>query len=86
MKKIYIIIVCLLISFITMYVLFHASIIQPYTPSKENKREQQTNTISYGLKDKANILTTVVKLLVRIIQLTYRYHLYIILTKTESMD
>ncbi|HDR7447822.1 MULTISPECIES: hypothetical protein [Bacillus] len=51
MKNIYIIIGFLLISFFTMYVLFHASIIQPYTPSKENKREKQTNTISYGLKD-----------------------------------
>lgn len=31
--------------------LFNTSIIQPHPLSIENKREQQTNTISYGLKD-----------------------------------
>ncbi|MCM3220751.1 hypothetical protein M3644_13210 [Bacillus cereus] len=51
MKQIYIIIGVLLISLLTIYILFNTSIIQPHPPSKENKREQQTNTISYGLKD-----------------------------------
>ncbi|MGE7888142.1 hypothetical protein ACQKN7_12315 [Bacillus cereus] len=51
MKQIYIIISVLLISLLIIYVLFHSSIIQPHIPSKENKREQQTNIISYGLKD-----------------------------------
>ncbi|HDX9627230.1 TPA: hypothetical protein ROY30_000861 [Bacillus cereus] len=51
MKQMYIIISVVLISLLIIYVLFHTSIIQPHTPSKENKRAQQTNTISYGLKD-----------------------------------
>ncbi|HDR8181012.1 TPA: hypothetical protein QC116_000343 [Bacillus thuringiensis] len=51
MKQMYIIISVILISLIIIYVLFHTSIIQPHTSPKENKREQQTNTISYGLKN-----------------------------------
>ncbi|MCU5186325.1 hypothetical protein OCA11_18980 [Bacillus cereus] len=51
MKQIYIISGVLLISLLTIYILFNTSIIQPHPLSIENKREQQTNTISYGLKD-----------------------------------
>ncbi|WP_002146604.1 hypothetical protein [Bacillus cereus] len=60
MKKIYIIIGILLVSILTIYVLFNTSIIQSPnvypTPSKEKmknekQRKQQTNTVSYGLKD-----------------------------------
>ncbi|MCC2494315.1 hypothetical protein LKM14_13135 [Bacillus cereus] len=51
MKQIYIISGVLLISLLTIYILFNTSFIQPHPPSIENKREQQTNTISYGLKD-----------------------------------
>ncbi|MGE6347774.1 hypothetical protein ACQKIY_01920 [Bacillus mycoides] len=60
MKKIYIIIGILLVSLIPIYVLFNNSIIQSpnlsHTSSKEKmkkekQREQQTNTVSYGLKD-----------------------------------
>ncbi|HDR4723421.1 hypothetical protein J0835_15800 [Bacillus cereus group sp. Sample62] len=51
MKQMYIIISVILISLIIIYILFHTSIIQPHTSPKENKREQQTNTISYGLKN-----------------------------------
>ncbi|PDZ03170.1 hypothetical protein COE20_20150 [Bacillus cereus] len=51
MKQMYIIISVILISLIIIYVLFPTSIIQPHTSPKENKREQQTNTISYGLKN-----------------------------------
>ncbi|XKK17865.1 hypothetical protein HFP68_04200 [Bacillus sp. CB28A.1] len=47
----YIISGVLLISLLTIYILFNTSIIQPHPLSIENKREQQTNTISYGLKD-----------------------------------
>ncbi len=70
MKQIYIICGVLFISLLTIYILFNTSIIQPHPSSIENKREQQTNTISYGLKDnQTNILTMVVQLLVRIIKL-----------------
>lgn len=51
MKQMYIIKSVILISLIIIYVLFPTSIIQPHTSPKENKREQQTNTISYGLKN-----------------------------------
>ncbi len=51
MKQIYIICGVLLISLLTIYILFNTSFIQPHPPSIENKREQQTNTVSYGLKD-----------------------------------
>ncbi|MEE3961034.1 hypothetical protein [Bacillus thuringiensis] len=51
MKQIYIICGVLFISLLTIYILFNTSIIQPHPSSIENKREQQTNTISYGLKD-----------------------------------
>ncbi|PGB45827.1 hypothetical protein, partial [Bacillus wiedmannii] len=51
MKQMCIIISVILISLIIIYVLFPTSIIQPHTSPKENKREQQTNTISYGLKN-----------------------------------
>ncbi|WP_342715032.1 hypothetical protein AAG068_16525 [Bacillus paramycoides] len=51
MKRMYIIISVVLISLIIIYVLSHTSTIQPHTSPKENKREQQANTISYGLKN-----------------------------------
>ncbi|WP_263704774.1 hypothetical protein [Bacillus thuringiensis] len=51
MKRMYIIISVVLITLITIYVLSHISTKLPHTSPKENKREQQTNTISYGLKN-----------------------------------
>ncbi|WJE22982.1 hypothetical protein [Bacillus cereus] len=61
MKKFYIIIGVLLVSFATIYFLFNTSLKKSpnvsHTPSKEHteeekQREQQTNTVAYGLKDK----------------------------------